>query len=92
MWPIISSNLAAPFTRYVVEDVWSCVVCDRSMIRLLVNGVGDNQERDPEDGSVKWRRTVTRAPSVLRILKEPGTRQVAQFVADNDPVLPRASR
>jgi hypothetical protein len=49
VWPRITPNLAPAFTRYVVEEVWSCVVCDMSMIQLLIYGASDKQERDPEE-------------------------------------------
>lgn len=49
VWPTITSNLAPPLTRYVMEEVWTCVVCDKSMIRLLVFGESNQQERDPQE-------------------------------------------
>jgi len=49
VWPLITENLAPPLTPYATEEVWTCVVCDQSLVRLLVFGRGDVQERDPDE-------------------------------------------
>ncbi len=49
IWPRITSNLAPPFSRYAMEEVWTCVVCDESMIEIHVFEESDRQDRDPAD-------------------------------------------
>ena len=47
IWPVLTENLAPPLTPYVVEEVWRCVLCKRSMTQLLIYGESDTQRRNP---------------------------------------------
>lgn len=47
IWPLIIDNRAAPLTPYVMEEAWTCIVCDKTMMRLLIFGEGEEQNRQP---------------------------------------------
>lgn len=45
VWPKITQNLAPPHTPYALEEVWTCVLCDKSMIEIHVFEESDRQDR-----------------------------------------------
>ena len=49
IWPLIVDNRAAPFTAYVMEEAWTCVLCDKTMIRILIFDEGEDQSRQPTE-------------------------------------------
>lgn len=62
IWPLIMDNRAPPFTPYVMEEAWTCVVCDKTMIRILIFGQGDEQDRQPIETRLIY---PDRAPRIL---------------------------
>jgi Domain of unknown function (DUF4145) len=54
VWPKITSNRAPLLKPYVSEEVWTCVVCSQSMLRLVIYDQGDNQDRDPVELREVW--------------------------------------
>lgn len=62
VWPLIVDNRAAPLTPYVMEEAWTCVVCDKTMIRLLIFDEGENQGREPTETRLIY---PDRAPRML---------------------------
>ena len=47
IWPHLTENLAPPLTAYAVEEVWTCLRCDRVFVNLKVFEDGSEQSREP---------------------------------------------
>jgi uncharacterized protein DUF4145 len=56
MWPTLSSNLAPPLDAHVIEQVWSCLFCEKTTLRLLVFAASESQDRDPVEVLDAWPR------------------------------------
>jgi hypothetical protein len=48
VWPWPTANRVPQSNPYTIEEIWTCLLCDKSAVRLLVYGDGDILERDPE--------------------------------------------
>lgn len=47
IWPVLTENTAPPLTQYVREEVWRCLVCQKSMTEIHVYEESDSQSRSP---------------------------------------------
>src|ERR1035437_9789636 len=49
VWPLYTTNVTPRLTSYTIEEVWTCVVCDKSALELCIFSFGIDQERPPDE-------------------------------------------